>query len=298
MDDNEIKKYEQAGRVWKNAIKLAKKEAIVGKSLLELAEKVESKILEEAGLAFPINLSINEEAAHFSPNGKKEEDRILEKSDVLKIDIGVQIDGFICDGAITINHDNEHAKQIEANELALENAISITKHGTKISDIGKEIEDALKEKGFNPVYNLGGHGLGEYDIHAFPRIPNHDNSSTIELEEGVIAIEPFSSTGEGYINESTQVEIFGLEEGKNVRNNYGRKILEVAKKYSGLPFAERWLRKESKLNDFQFTVGLRELMKAKSFETFPGLKEMKNEIVTQAEKTLIVLEEKTIVLGE
>ncbi len=298
METKEINDYKKAGEVWKNAIKFARKKTVEGISLLELAEKIEKNILEEAKIAFPINLSLNEEAAHFSPNGKKEDDRLLKKEDVLKIDLGVHVNGFICDGAITINLDNKHAKQIEANELALENAITKAVHGKPVDNISNEIEETLKQKGFKPVYNLGGHGLAKNDIHASPSIPNHSSGTTNLLEEGAIAIEPFASTGDGYISESSQVEIFNLNEGKNVRNIYGRKILEIAKNYSGLPFAERWLRKETKLNDFQFIVGLRELMKSNAFETFPGLKENKGTIVTQAEKSLLILEDKTIILGE
>jgi methionyl aminopeptidase len=298
METKEIDDYKTAGRVWKETIKKAKKEAKEGIKLFDLVNKIEGFILEEAGLAFPTNLSINEQAAHYTPNWKKEEDRELKKEDVLKIDIGVHVNGRICDGAITINLNNKHAKQIEANELALENAISKAKFGGTVAEIGKEIEDTLKEKGFNPVYNLGGHGLGEYDIHSWPSLPNHDNESTVKLEEGAIAIEPFSSTGDGFVHEDSRVEIFALNEGKNVRNMYGRKILSVAKEFSGLPFAERWLKEKSGLEDFQFNVGLREIMKANCFENFPGLKETQGKIVTQIEKSMLILEDKTIVLGE
>jgi methionyl aminopeptidase len=297
MEKEIIEKYKDAGKVWKKAITLAKKEAKEGINLLELAKKVEKLIDEEnCGNAFPINLSLNETAAHDTP--KYNEERVLKKEDVLKIDIGVHKDGYICDGAITINLDNKHAKQIEANELALENAISVAKIGVTANNIGKEIENTLKEKGFNPVYNLGGHGLERFDIHSYPSLPNHGNSSTHELEEGAVAIEPFASTGEGFVSEGASVEIFGMKEGKNVRNAYGRKILAIGKEYEGLPFAERWLREKSKLGEFQFNVGIRELMKAEALETFPVLKEIKGEIVTQAEKSLLLLDEKVIVLGE
>jgi len=214
METSTINNYKKAAVAWKSAINLARKNAKEGKSFLELATEIENKILEEdCEIAFPVNLSINEEAAHFTPNWKKEDDRTLKKSDLLKVDIGSHYKGFICDGAISINLDNTHAKQIEANVLALENAISVTKFGITSDLIGKEIESTLKSKGFNPVYNLGGHGLGEYDIHSYPSIPNHPNSSHDLIEEGAIAIEPFSSTSKGMISESAIVEIFALKEG-------------------------------------------------------------------------------------
>ncbi|MCX6803478.1 MAG: hypothetical protein NTY48_02805, partial [Candidatus Diapherotrites archaeon] len=166
-----------------------------------------------------------------------------------------------------------------------------------------------------PVYNLGGHGLGKNDIHASPSIPNHAGGSEEGLEEGAIAIEPFASTGAGHVSEAQNVEIFALTEKKAVRNIHARAILKTAEKYLGRPFAERWIRKElqieedaetkeknntskNKLSEFQVTFGIKELMKSGCVQTFPGLKETKGAMVTQMEKSLIILEEKIIVLGE
>jgi methionyl aminopeptidase len=300
MEKEILNNYLKAASVWRKAINSAQKKAKEGAILFELADGVEKLIVEEgAGVAFPINLSINEEAAHFTPKWK---DTItLKESDLLKIDIGVQVEGYICDGAITINLDNKHAKQIEANELALKNAISVAEYGRPVERIGAEIERTLKEKGFNPVYNLGGHGLGKEDIHAQPSIPNHSGGSEEELSEGAIAIEPFASSGRGMVSEVQQVEIFSNEKSFGVRNPYARKILGITKKFGELPFAERWIRREAeklKLEDFQVTVGLKELMKAGCLHTYPGLKEAKGAMVTQIEKSLIILEDKTIVLGE
>lgn len=298
MESSILNNYKKAASAWKSTINLAQKKAKEGKSLLELASEIENKIIEEeCKIAFPVNLSINEEAAHYTPNWKKEEDTKLKESDVLKIDIGTHYKGYICDGAITINLDNSHAKQIEANEIALENAISVANYNSTPDAIGKEIENTLKEKGFNPVYNLGGHGLDKFEVHATPSIPNHSNSSKENLKECVIAIEPFSSTGKGFVSEGATVEIFALKEG-NVRNQYARKLIEIAKKYNELPFAERWLKNDSQMNDFQFNLGMREILKANCFETFAGLKETKGQIVTQVEKSLIILENEVIVLGE
>jgi methionyl aminopeptidase len=299
METSILNNYKTAASVWKSAISLAKKETKENVSLYELAEKVENYILEnDCGLAFPINLSINEQAAHYTPNWNKEEDYNLKSSDLLKIDIGVHKEGYICDGAISINLDNTHALQIEANELALDNAISVAKFGISADKIGKEIEDTLKEKGFNPVYNLGGHGLSKFEVHTYPSIPNHSMGSRDILEEGAVAIEPFSSTGKGRVSEDNVVDIFELIEGKNSRNNNSRKLISTAKNYNGLPFSERTLKKDSKLEDFGFNMGLRDLMKNEIFKTYPGLKEAKGEYVTQVEKSIIVLEDKIIVLGE
>ncbi|MFA5358138.1 MAG: type II methionyl aminopeptidase [archaeon] len=297
METKEIEAYKKAGEAWAKAIAVARKKAKEGKLLLELAEEIEAAIKEEgAKPAFPVNLSRNEEAAHFTPKWNDAE--TLKESDLLSIDIGTSVEGFICDGAISINLDNKYAKQIEATELALENAISKIGFGKSIDAVGKEIEETLKAKGFNPVYNLGGHGLAQFDIHAEPSVPNHSNGSDAKFEEGAVAIEPFSSTGRGFVGETPLIEIFASKENAKTRNTYARKLLEFVKKYEGLPFAERWVRKESGLSEFQASIALRDLMKNNCFETFPGLKEEKGKIIAQAEKSVIVLENEIIVLGK
>jgi len=304
METKLLGDYKKAASVWKSAIALAQKKAKEGVLLLDLANEVEALIKkEEAAPAFPINLSLNEGAAHYTP--KWNDTTALKESDLLKIDIGVHVNGHICDGAVTVNLDNKHTKQIEANEIALANAISVAEFGKPVEKIGAEIERTLKEKGFNPVYNLGGHGLGEYDIHSAPSIPNHAHASSQNLEEGAIAIEPFASTGRGNVMEAQQVEIFSLEKTFGVRNPFARKLLESAKDFDKLPFAERWLREKIQktnnkegMEEYQITVGLKELMKAGCFHTYPGLRESVGSMVTQVEKSLLILEDKTIVLGE
>ena len=102
-----------------------------------------------------------------------------------------------------------------------------------------------RKKGFEPIHNLSGHGLGEYETHVPPTIPNDSRLDERVLEDGMaIAIEPFATNGEGNVKESQQSEIFQIDEPKPVRNPFARKILEFAKKeYKSLPFAERWLDK-------------------------------------------------------
>jgi len=300
METSVLNSYKKAGVIWANAIKLAQKKAKTDTLLFDLAEEVEKYILSEgAQIAFPINLSVNEQAAHYTP--KYKDIQTLKESDLLKIDIGVAVDGYICDGAITINLNNEHAKEIEANELALNNAISVANYGKPVERIGAEIEKTLKEKGFNPVYNLGGHGLGKNNIHSYPSIPNHAGGSSDKIENDMaLAIEPFASTGKGQVGEDASVEIFSLSEKKGVRNPTARQIITIAEKYEGRPFAERWIRQEleGKASEFNITMGLRELLKTKALHAYHGLKEGKGTWVTQVEKTVLIIDEKTIVLGE
>ncbi|AJF60252.1 MAG: type II methionyl aminopeptidase [Candidatus Diapherotrites archaeon] len=289
MDSEEYKKYVKAGKILQQAKKEAKKLARPGKKMLELAESIEAFIEENSGKpAFPVNLSANNCAAHFTPS--ENDERTVKENDVLKIDVGVHVDGFIADSAVTIDFSGEHGKMVEAAEQALENALSVVKVGATVGKIGEEIERTIKKAGFNPVQNLTGHGLEEYIAHAAPPIPNISRHDDRKLEDGkAYAIEPFATNGRGFVRESVQAEIFGLDKAIPVRNTNARKILEfVQKEYRELPFAERWVSEKLKLSEFARKVALRELLQKKAIHAYPMLNEEEGRIVTQAETTIFL----------
>ena len=136
---------------WKKAGKLAAEALEFGiplikenKSILEITEKIESFIQKKAALAFPIMISINENAAHQTafPN----DPIILKEGDLVKLDIGVSIDGFIGDNAKTIEIKTNNQKElIKASQNALKNAIKLIKPGIQLKDIGQEIQNAMEE---------------------------------------------------------------------------------------------------------------------------------------------------------
>lgn len=300
MAEKEEEKYVKAGKILKQAMEKAKKNIKTGQKLLEIAEEIEAHIIELVGAkpAFPVNLSINEIAAHFTPAANDE--AVLNEKDLLKVDLGAQIDGFIADAAFSINPSNEHAKMIEASEKALENALAIAKPGIEIGKIGEEIEKTIRKFGFNPIQNLCGHELGEFKQHAGISIPNISKNDPRKLEEGhAYAIEPFATNGKGFVKESMQSEIFSLDEPKPVRNMHAREILEfVSENYKTLPFAERWIAnaKKLKMPDFQRKIALRELLKNKCIQAYPVLKEENTKIVSQAETSIFIKEKDIIIL--
>lgn len=297
MEKEILENYLKAGKILKEAQEIARKELKVGVKLLDVAEKVEAFVKKAGGKpAFPLNLSINEEAAHYTPAFQDE--RILKEDDVIKVDLGVHIDGYIADASFSLNPSGEWNEMIKANEKALEAALNIVKEGIELGEIGTVIEKTLRNAGFNPVQNLTGHGLERFIQHAPPSIPNISNKDSRTLEEGhVYAIEPFATNGRGLIHEAGRVEIFQEDEVKPVRNAYARKILEfVLEEYNGLPFAERWLRKELKMDEFQHKVGLKELLLKKCIKAYPVLKEEAGKMVSQAENCFAIHEGKTIVL--
>ncbi|MCX6799174.1 MAG: type II methionyl aminopeptidase [Candidatus Diapherotrites archaeon] len=297
MDEKEAENYALAGKILQKVVQKAKKSIEPGQKLLEIAQNIE-KSIEELGKelgapkkgakpAFPVNLSINENAAHYTPDF--EDETALKESDVIKVDVGVHIDGYIADTAFTLNFDNKHAKMIEAAEEALSNALALAKEGASVGKIGAEIEKTIKAKGFNPIQNLSGHGLKRWEQHAPPSIPNNERKDERKLEDGnAYAIEPFATNGEGWVRESQQAGIFALEEPRQVRNQYAREVLGfIAEEYQTLPFAERWLQEKLEMSDFQRKIALRELLKSGCIRAFPVLREAPGKIVAQAEKSIL-----------
>jgi len=256
--------------------------------LIEIAEKIESKIIElKAKPAFPVNLSIDNIAAHYTPSYN---DETLAHG-LLKIDMGVHVDGWIADTAFSIDLENsdENKKLIQASEQALENAIKIFKQGINLNEIGKIISQTIEAKGFSPVINLGGHGLDKYDAHTEPFIPNIQDKSNTILEKGLYAIEPFATTGSGKIHDGKPSGIYELISEKNVRSPIAREVLNfIIEEYQTLPFCSRWLVKEFSTKAL---IGLKQLEDNGNLHSFAQLVESREAKVSQAEHTILVGEE-------
>ena len=291
MDENEMKeeiseiieKYLQAGKILARVREETAKRVQVGASLLEVAQFSENTIGEYGGEpAFPINISRNEEAAHATP---KKDDTEVFGEDMVKLDIGVHIDGYIADTAITVDLSG-HQDLVEAAEAALEAAIQSIHGGINTSDIGQIINDTITEFGYKPVANLTGHGLSQYVQHAPPSIPNIPTERGVSLEVGqIVALEPFATDGRGHISEGGYVQIYRMVGNKPIRAPAARAVMKEIEKYKTLPFAKRWL--NSKHLDF----ALLQLEKNGNISSYPILKEAKGTLVSQAEHTIIVEED-------
>ena len=277
-----LDKYRSAGRILAEVREEAKEKIKEGVLLLEVAEFVETSIREKgAEPAFPCNISRNEEAAHATPSI---DDKTVFGKDVVKLDIGTHIDGYIGDSAVTVDLSGENEGLVKASEAALNAAIKIIRDGVTTVEIGEVIENAIREHGYKPVVNLTGHGLIRYDAHAPPAIPNVKYEHGIILKENdVIAIEPFATDGAGKVAEHGNAEIYSLIKSKPIRLKEAKKLLGEIKNYQGLPFAKRWLPRE------RLDLALRTLESTKGIlRDYPVLKEEENGLVSQAEHTVIV----------
>lgn len=287
----EAKDFVKSGKILNEMLKKAQKLAKPGMKLLDLAEKLEKEIAEadkNAGIAFPVNLSLNHEAAHRTPAFNDE--MLIGEKDVLKIDMGVHFKGAVTDAAFTIDFSGKHAKMVEAAQKALENALAIAKPGVRLDKIGTTIEQTLQGYGFKPVANLSGHGIGIWNVHIPPNVPNISKNDDRTIEDNfVFAIEPFATDGEGHVRESATVEIFQLDKARPLRNSDARQLIEyVAENYKTLPFAERHLRKAfPKMTELRFKMAMRELMRQQCFLNHPMLVEQPGRTVTQAETCVL-----------
>ncbi len=291
MEKDVREKYILAGRIAAEVREASRNVVGVGERYIDIAEKIEAMIREKgAEPAFPVNISVDDIAAHFTPS--KNETAIIKDGQIVKIDVGVHVDGFIGDTAITINFNKDYDNLVKAAEKALEEAVKLVRVDVLLSDISEVIEETINGFGYKPIANLTGHGINRYDLHTEPTVPNVSFKSDYRLhEDQVIAIEPFATDGSGMVKDSENVFIFGMAERGPVRNPDARKIIEFAASRNGLPFAERWIPIDSL---FKTRIGLRELRERGIIHDYNVLREARGGMVSQAEHSLIVGDPPTI----
>jgi methionyl aminopeptidase len=277
--DENIEKYRRAGRILSEVRAQTAEKVIEGASLLMVAEFAENLIREKGGEpAFPVNISRNDEAAHSTPSLN---DKAVFGKDIVKLDIGVHIDGYIADTAITVDLSG-NPQLVKAAEAALEEAIKFIHAGVNTSDIGGVIEDTITSYGYKPIINLTGHGLAQYVQHAPPAIPNKRMPGGVILQDGdIIAIEPFATNGAGKIHDAGSAEIYHIVSEKPVRLPSARKLLQDIERYKTLPFAKRWLGE-------RIDFAMLSLVKANIIRPYPILKEVQGGLISQAEHTVII----------
>ncbi len=289
MEEPILREYREAGRIAARARDYGCSLIKSGVSLLEVTEKIEKKILALGGnFAFPPQISRNEIAAHYC--AFPEDPNTFEEGDVIKVDIGVHINGHIADTASTVDLGSNN-KLVLASQNALQNVMNLVRPGVKLFELGRVIQETILHHGFQPVKNLCGHGIGEYIIHENPSIPNYDNGSTTSIGERVIAIEPFATTGKGSIYEGKPSGIYALVSKKPVRDPGAREVLKfILEHYKTLPFTSRWIINQFKMGGYAIKI----LEKEGILYQYPQLPEKTGGLVSQAEHTFIVKEKPEI----
>ncbi len=288
MADYDYEKLKEVGKVSYEALHYAKGLVKPGARILDVCERAE-EFIRSKGMepAFPVNISINANAAHYTAS--MGDPTVFSDKDLVKVDLGARKDDILGDCAACVDLSGKYSKLVEVAESSLEAALSIVKAGTKLNSIGKEVENISKKHNFNPIRNLGGHAIEKEELHASIFIPNFDNGDTTELQEGqVIAVETFITDGSGYVVDGDALQIFQKTGEANPRLEGSRKIAaSIDNKYATYPFAIRWLSKEFG-SEFAIRRALNELSSFGVIESFPTLVERSKGIVAQAEKEVIV----------
>lgn len=290
--------YVKAGKIASQVREYARAQDHTGRSLSEICNDIEQEIFKNGGEpAFPVNVSLNDIAAHYTavPN----DPIIVKNTDVLKIDVGVHIDGYIADTAVTVSYDTKYQNLIDIAERALDEAIAISRSNTRVSEIGRIIEKTITKYGCKPIQNLSGHSLERYTIHAGKSIPNiwtigHSFNLSVN---NVYAIEPFVTTndGQGVVYEGKIKNIFSIGSRKRTKEQKTDEFLEYLwNKFKTLPFALRWIVNEYEEKEALHLLEI--LVKKKNVHAYPILVEGANRIVVQAEHTIIPQESNTLTI--
>ena len=274
----------KAGKIARKALERGKEVCDVGVNYLDVAEEVERVIWDNgAKPAFPTNISVNNIGAYYTP--VENESHTFEKGDVVKIDIGCHVDGYIADNALTVElGTNRYTSLIEAAEESLEFAIKSMRPGMKIRDVGRNIETVITSKGYNPISNLTGHELEQYTLHAGTAIPNVTRGFGKIKKDMVLAIEPFATDGVGKVRDEDPGEIYKLEKKRRLKGEDLEFYNWIEEKFNHLPFAARWCKEYS--DDYRELLD--RLKRFNSALNYPVLEERKNGMISQREHTVIV----------
>jgi methionyl aminopeptidase len=290
----EITSLKQAGNIANEVKKFLKPKIKIGTNVSRLIEAAESKIIElEGHWAFPVNVSINNIAAHYT-SPIKDDGLTINEGDIVKVDLGVHIDGFIVDTAFSVSFSDDPLLEniIQATEVALEAAKNMAKPEVNTRVIGKKIESIVKGFGYNPIKELGGHQIERWTVHGKKQLPELGSQGGDTMQEGdVFAVEIFASTGEGTIHNTNSSYIYEVNPYAGrvpLRRKTSKQILgHINKNYKTLPFAERWLAKEFRIG---VAFGLQELIQQGKLKVHYVLSEQKGANVSQSEETIMITE--------
>ena len=339
LTNNEIKNcFIKTGKIHKKIIQDILPQIKENQPLIDLAKIVENSIIQhtkfdnspehrlDKGIAFPVGLSVNECAAHWTPN-PLDTKVSLGKDDLIKIDYGIHTQGCIVDGAYSFSLNPKFQELINVAQDATKLAISNCGDDAILGEIGEIVQEYIESKEITidgvtyplkSIKDLTGHKIIPWVIHADKSVPNFKCNYPVRMKSGEIyAIETFPSTGSGRALEQNECSHYQVNtdlllkeyrELNNINCNTGGKILkpiQLDKKesyvyhkiidlYQTLPFCKRWLAEE-KVNKYQ--IPLRNLVKKNRIRAFPPLNDAKGSWVAQSEKTIMIEDSNVRVLN-
>ncbi len=297
LPEEVLQKHKRAGKIAAEVREEMRRTIRQGMPIIDVCERAESLIRKRGGKpAFPCNVSVNEIAAHYTSPPK--DNRKIPEDSIVKIDIGVHIDGYIADTATTVCFNPEYESLVNTAEEALKKAVESLRPGLFTTKFGSKIEGVVKTHGFKVVSNLTGHKIGRYMIHAGKSLPNVFHVSVLRVKLGeVYGVEPFVTLADaaGKVENSPEAHIFRFSKRKSLKNPYAKRLLNyIQKNFRSLPFTERWLQNCVPHN--QYRPAFSELLSSKSLMAYPVFVEASRKPVAQAEHTVLIVEDGCLVL--
>ncbi|XP_037016145.2 methionine aminopeptidase 2 isoform X1 [Artibeus jamaicensis] len=275
-----------------------------GMSMIEICEKLEDcsrKLIKEnglnAGLAFPTGCSLNNCAAHYTPNAG--DTTVLQYDDICKIDFGTHISGRIIDCAFTVTFNPKYDTLLKAVKDATNTGIKCAGIDVRLCDVGEAIQEVMesyeveidgKTYQVKPIRNLNGHSIGPYRIHAGKTVPIVKGGEATRMEEGeVYAIETFGSTGKGVVHDDMECSHYmkNFDVGHvPIRLPRTKHLLNVINENFGtLAFCRRWL---DRLGESKYLMALKNLCDLGIVDPYPPLCDIKGSYTAQFEHTILL----------
>jgi methionyl aminopeptidase len=302
--------------IHKNIVKKIYNSDFSNKSTLsivyEIEEYIKNECVEEinSGIAFPVNVCLNECIAHNTP---LDHNTIVKNGDLLKIDFGVHINGHITDCAFTIPiNTNKFDTLINISKRATQIGVEKSGPDVLLSEIGESIEEYIlsKEVEINgilyPVKNikdLCGHSIAPYIVHSGKAVPNCKLDFNYPLRMVIgekYAIEPFVTTGSGVcIYDNEHNNHFMLKPNCYYEYAKNKKFLNKSQNelyhkinayYKSLPFTQRWLSEKNEYKELQNQCieDLNILHKYDIVEKYPPIYDVKGSYVAHHEHNIII----------
>ena len=278
-----------------------------GTSLLDLTLAIEKETMELAkpyhtinkGIGFPCGLSVNECAAHWAPSSNTT--IVIDKDDVIKIDYGIEINGWIIDSAFTISFNQKYDNLLTAIKEATMQGIKTAGVDVDIHDWSRGIGEVMesydiildgKNHNIRAIETLGGHNILNGIIHGGMFLPAKDLGSKLpsnyRFKEGVYAIETFGSTGSHITKENGKSTLFRINP-NTMSNKISNPKLNTfySKIYSSfktLPFCDRYV----ETFDSEYEKNLKFLADHNWIHSYPPLCVNKGEYTAQYEHTIML----------
>lgn len=305
QQNNHWQDFRKGAEIHRRVRQKAKQQIKPGMSMLEIADLIENSVRAytgndhtlKQGIGFPTGLSVNHVAAHYTPNSSDK--MTLKQEDVMKIDIGVHVNGHIVDSAFTLTFEEKYDNLLTAVREATYTGVKEAGIDVRLNDIGAAIQEVMesyemelngKTYPIKCIRNLNGHNIGDYVIHSGKTVPIVANGDMTKMEEGeTFAIETFGTTGKGYVIGQGECSHYALNQDIDnipLPSPRARDLVKSIKTNFGtLPWCRRYL---ERAGEEKYLLALNQLVRAGVVEDYPPLVDTTGSYTAQFEHTILL----------